>query len=470
MKVLTLKKYFALIGSLFLVACNSGLLGSSSATQDSISLTTTAGNCPDGMTNAPYCMAITINNNAGGQNYINSTNYPISSISVATNGANNVISPMNNAITMDPNRCTSATIQPGSNCTFYVEITSEAYKVSTHQPINVAINYTVNDSLFVNGDHKGSNNLTIYENTNLYILNNTGYLWTYNYDNQGISTPVLAESVAGTVLSSTIDTAKTGKLILSNSSNIWSYGLGNVSSSITSSSGIVGARVMFVNSSGLYASSAVTGTFYNAVESYGSFAWTNKSTPSSVLNLNACALTPATGLYVAQGNQTLNCSGIFSSTTTTCATEAIALPSNINALAYSGILYAGTSGSSGVYYESGTGTAATWNQVANLTSGAINMMKTANNGYVIVADDANNLWSIASGSPSATNVASGLPASVNAFAIDNFASVPNVYFVANNNLWSCGSGGFMSCTPTLLATGISGTALNLLIGSSLSAN
>ncbi len=460
------KKCLALFSPLFLVAC---VGGSGDSTQNNISLTTTAGNCPTGMTNSPYCMAVTINNNASGQNYINSSNYPISSISVITSGVNNVISPMNNASTMDPNNCTSQTIAPGGSCTFYLGITSEAYNVSARHPISIGINYTINDSLFVNGDHKGSNNLTIYENTNLYVLNTQGQLWTYNA--QGLSNMSSAESSnAGTVISSTLDTLQTGKLVLASANNIWAYGLGNVSASIAKNSGLVGANVMFVNTNGLYASSATNGTFYNAIESYGNFVWTNKTTPSVKINPNAYALTPTTGLYVAQGNQALNCSGVLSSTVTSCQNEAVPLASTVNAMAFAGTLYAGTS-SNGVYYETGSGANALWSSIDNISSGSINMMKSdLTNSNVIVADNSNNIWQISSGASSANTIIANLATSVNAFAIDNYATAPNIYYVTGSNLFSCGNNGFMNCQPKLLANGLSGTMLNLLIGSSLSAN
>jgi hypothetical protein len=126
-----------------------------------------------------------------------------------------------------------------------------------------------------------------------------------------------------------------------------------------------------------------------------------------------------------------------------------------------------------MYYESGTGTAATWvpiTQLPTTTLGTVNVMKTtANYAYVLAADSQNNIWSIPASSTSATQVTT-TPSAVTGLAIDNASSAANIYYVANNQLYSCGSGGFASCAPVALASGLTGTMLNLIIGSSLSTN
>lgn len=458
--------------SLFLTGCV-GLFGGGS--ENNVQLSATAGNCPAGAINAPYCMSITIQNNPNGQNYINSTNYPISSIAITTSGSSSVISPMFNAGSMDPNGCTASTIQPGGSCTFYVAISSENYPVGSYNPINVTANYIVNDSLFVNGDHTASISTTIYQRTNLYILNNLANLWTWN--NNGLTNVGLVEStnMSGQALLSSSLGYATGKLILSNANSIWSYGNGNISAS-SESALLVGSNLLFTLSNGVYASAYTTGNFWTGTESNSSLTWTNSGLPSVPVNANTYALSPTSNLYVAVAGQALNCAGITnSSATKACSNEAVSFSSgSINALGYAGMLYAGSSNGGGMYYESGTGAAATWvpvTQLSTTTLGTINVMKTASNGnYLIAADSINNIWSITSGSTSATQVTTA-PGSVTALAIDNIASSPNIYYVANNQLYSCGSGGFASCTtPTVLASGLSGTMLNLIVGSSLSTN
>lgn len=463
--------------ALSFAACSlilTGCLGFGSSSENNVQMSATAGNCPAGAINAPYCMAITIQNNPNGQNYINSTNYPISSIAITTSGSTSVISPMLNAGSMDPNGCTSTTLQPGGSCTFYVAITSENYPVGSYNPINVTANYTVNDSLFVNGDHTASSSMTIYQRTNLYVLNNLANLWTWN--NNGLSNVGLVESTnmsGQPLLSSSLGYA-TGKLILSNANSIWSYGNGSVSSSANSGA-LNGSNLLFTLSNGIYASAYSTGNFWTGTESSSSLTWTNTGLPSVPVNANAYAISPSSNLYVAVGGQALNCAGITnSSATKACNNEAVGLSGSINAFGYAGILYAGSSNGTGMYYESGTGPTATWvpvTQVPATTLGTINVMKTANNGnYVIAADSINNIWSISSGATSATQVTTA-PGSVTALAIDNLASSPNIYYVANNQLYSCGSGGIASCTtPTVIASGLSGTMLNLIVGSSLSTN
>ena len=453
--------------AVFLVGC----LGIGEDGANNIQLSTTAGNCPAGAINAPYCMAVTIQNNPGGQNYINSTNYPISSIAITTSGSTSIISPMLNAGSMDPNGCTSTTIQPGGSCTFYVAISSENYPVGSYNPINVTANYTVNDSLFVNGDHTASSSTTVYQRTNLYILNNTANLWVWN--NNGLSYAGLAESAnmsGQPLLSSTLGYV-TGKLILSNNNSIWSYGNGVVSSA--ANSGILtGSNLLFSLSNGVYASASGTGNIWKGTESSSSLTWTNTGSPTGVLSSNAYAISPISSLYVASTGQALNCPGIIASSTLPCTNEATGFSGSITSLGYAGILYAG-SNESGMYYESGTGTTATWvpiTQLQTTTLGTVNVMKTTSNyAYVLAADNQNNIWSIPASSTSATQVTT-TPSSVTGLAIDNFASSPNIYYVANNQLYSCGSGGFASCAPVVLASGLTGTMLNLIIGSSLSTN
>ena len=449
-----------------------GCLGIGEGSANNIQLSTTAGTCPTGAINAPYCMAVTIQNNPGGQNYINSTSNPISSIAVTTSGASNIISPMFNASSMDPNGCTSATIVPGGSCTFYVAISAESYPVATVNPINVTINYTVNDSLFVNGDHTASNSTTIYERTNLYILNNTANLWVWN--NSGLNYAGLAESanMSGQALLSSALGYATGKLILSNYNSIWSYGNGVVSSAANSGL-LTGSNLLFSLSSGIYASAYTTGNIWNGTESNSSLTWTNTGLPSGTVNSNAYAISPTSNLYLALSGQALNCTGVISSSTTKlCTNEASGFSGSITTLGYAGILYAGSNGS-GIYYESSTGTSATWVPVTPLTTstlGTVNVMKiTSNYAYVLAADSQNNIWSIPASSTSATQVTT-TPGAVTSLAIDNASSSANIYYVANNQLYSCGSGGFASCAPVVLASGLTGTMLNLIIGSSLSTN
>ena len=69
---------------------------------NNVSVTTTNGTCPNGTGGNPYCMQVQVQNNSGGQNYITSTNFPITNLTVVVNGASNILSPATSS-TMDPN-------------------------------------------------------------------------------------------------------------------------------------------------------------------------------------------------------------------------------------------------------------------------------------------------------------------------------------------------------------------------------
>jgi hypothetical protein len=161
--------------------------------ENNITFSTTQGNCADGSTNASYCMAIQIQNNNGGQNYINSTNYPINNLTLSVSGASNVGYPTAQGSSNDPNNCLGSTINPGSSCTFYLWLTGESFPVGAHVPITITANYTVNNTLpWVTSSNTASSSLTVYETPGLQISNKTGYVQVYN--NSGFNNAYWAES------------------------------------------------------------------------------------------------------------------------------------------------------------------------------------------------------------------------------------------------------------------------------------
>lgn len=458
-----MKRFFILFLVVFLAACS---------VQDNVSLTTEQATCASGTLNAPYCMKITIENNSGGQNYINSTNYPINDLSVTISGAGNILSPMTNVSATDPNGCTSNSIGPGGSCSFFLQISNESYPVGSIEPVNVAINYTINDALFGDSSTSGSNSINVYERTNLYPVNTAASLWVYN--NNGLNFESVAESSSMSgyqILSGSIDNYTYGNLFFSNQNAIWAYGNGVVSSTISPSSGITGSNLMFNLSSGLYASASNSGNIWNLPIESGSNTWSTPYIPSTKLNSNTYAVSPSGNLYVAYGSTAQNCTGVISvSSNTGCSNEAQGFPitDSISGMGYAGTLYAG-SNNNGLWYESGSGPTGAWVQLsgAGISSSAkINVIKTnGSNTYVIVADNNSNIWKV--DQLQNVTLVTQTSSPVTALAIDNSASPTNIYFVVSGVLYSCGSGGINGCTPTQVGTGLTGTMLDLYIGSSL---
>lgn len=429
-----------------------------------ISINTIQGQCPSGPVNAPYCMSVQIVNNGGnngGQQWITSTNFPISDFTLSVNGATNVLSPATSTAT-DPNNCAGTNVSPGSSCTFYLQINNEAYSTLTNESININLSYTIKNQLFGAGENQ-STSFTVYEITNLYAVNQNGYVNIINgigNDNNINNNYYYAES-NDIIYSSAVDTTSYGFLFLGGGLGIYQVGgeSGNESTSPSISpstfSGII--NNLFTQGGNLYASPL--GSSSPTIWSYGLSNQTWSTTAAYQLgntNLvnNANAVSPSGVIYLANSNQVFSCGTATSATSTNCTTEgpsttaqgsiqAIGFP-NGGTTPYTG-LFIGTN--NGLYAESGTlgnGNTNSWIPVveSGLTTPvpAINTMLSYN-GNLYAGDVNGGVWQIESTSTNAISATSVtiLPGAITAMCIDTVANV--MYLVANNTLyaWVIGS-------------------------------
>jgi hypothetical protein len=468
-----------ILSSVFILCSVLILSGCSGNT--SLSYTFLAGSCPNGVGRAPYCMAVTASNNAGGgQTWITSTSYGISNLVITTSGAPNVQTPSTNKSSMDPNNCTGSTIAPGGKCTFYFKINYESYPTTSSETINVNLNYTLNNTLFGGGSSGSSSSFTIYQVTNLYAAQSNGWVATFN-----VVTPTgsnfFAESAQDPINTSAADTSTYGFLFLGGNNGLYVMGAesgvesSGASISPSTFSGAIGN--LFVFSSNLYAApSSVNGT---SVWLYDLSAQTWASSAAfslgSQLRNNANTISSSGVIYFAGSSQVFACSNSSSSSTTSsCTNEGVGTssgPGTVNALAFpnSGStpftgLYVG--GSNGLYAESGSSISAvsptnTWVQVPGVTSGNSITAMTSYNNNLYAADNMGNIWYVSSsyvaGSttpPTATLVAS-VGTSISAITVDRFGGI--LYFATTSggtsSIYGCNiSSTPGSCTPVVSST------------------
>lgn len=435
------------------------LLISCGGVNNNISFSMQQGSCV-GQNFAPYCMAVTIQNNAGGQNWISSTNFPISNMSLTLSGASNIQSPNTNKSTMDPNNCMSSTIAPGKNCTFYLKLSGESYAVTNFEPITGTLNYTTNNNLFGGGGASGSQQFTIYEVTNLYILQNSGVqqanLFQYNYLNNkaNLYNVGVIESV-DTVQSMNTDNTSFGYLFVGGANGIYYYGNKAISSSISGGAITSGASNIIQQGSTLF----MTGMQNN----YGvwKFGLSNESwisnlpvyTASVLFTSNIGTLSPASALYFANMGTVYVCAlpGVTSSA---CQLEANSMATILNPIVSLGFLaisninyaplYTGlyvANATTGLFLESGSTYSANnrWLPI-NLSNGQplvgiTSMITYANNLYI--GDSTGSLWIINSNTPLQISpyVSKPLGFAINKMMVDSFTNI--LYLTAGGNLYSC---------------------------------
>ena len=431
------------------------------------------GACPKGPNNAPYCISITMNNNGGAQNWINSTTFPISNLVVNVSGATNIQTPSNNASTMDPNGCTTKTLNPGSSCTFYLKISNEAYPTTATENININMTYTINNSLFGSGSTY-SNSFTIYQVTNLYIMQNSGNLIIANAAQ--INT-FQAESL-DTSNSTAVDTNSYGYLYIGGNDGIYQYGNESTSTSIASTAP-QNAGNLFTLGANLYAagigSSPTVGIYSLANRSWESTSYT--STVPFMLNVNSVAV-DGSEFYLATSNQVLSCP--IGGTNPTCKEEGVNL-SNVQTIAATNVdvqpftgLYTGTS--NGLFAESGAfGTkTAQWIPVKTNIGNNIEstVSSTVTNGNLYAGDISGNIWFISSSSttPLVANqflngalVNSG---SITNMVVDNVAAL--LYFIVKSGttytLYACSIATPATCTNLQKAPSTFPTITNPVVG------
>ncbi len=362
-------------------------------------------------------MGIVIQNSNGstdGQNWINSTNFPISGITYTIAGVSNALTPETNSAgstnSMDPNNCAGSTIQPGGSCEFYIQLNKEAFGVKSQESINISISYTVNDTLFGGSTNTASASTTIYELTNLYIGQNNGYMNIYNnaWSNYG-----LVES-ADTIAAIAADTSSYGNIYLGGVNGIYPLGItasATTSSSISSTTFPTGSNNLFSIGTSLYAaqSSTTSSGTSNTINSYvfSSESWSSSPPYGASTNFlgtqipNANAYT-GSNTYIAMDNNNITIC-IYPSNTCNSGTQS-GIIGNITSLSYSNQLktvttsglYAGTdSNSGGLFYESITPTF--WAQVTGESNPVTAM--TSSTSQIYVGDSIGNVSYIASTSP-----------------------------------------------------------------------
>ena len=362
------------IGIFILTGCGSS---------NNVTFTTKSGECANKTNTGPYCMGIVIQNNSGstgGQNWINSTSFPISQVSYNITGESNIITPATNPAgstnSMDPNNCAGSTIQPGGTCEFYVQLTGEQFGVESVEKVSITISYTVNDTLFGGSTNTANANITLYELTNLYMGQDNGYMNVYNnaWTNYGF---VESSDVINAIAA---DNSSFGNVYLGGNNGVYPFGITSSSIAIgsISPSSYSGSNNLFTNGSSVYAA-LKSGTSYNMQQyAFSSESWTQTygtATIAGSIVANANVYIPGNSVtYLA--NKISNSSTIYAcsnGTTSSCQSEGnFNNKGVVSSLAYLGTstesttgVYAGTS--TGLFYESGTttpNTSATWNKIA----------------------------------------------------------------------------------------------------------
>ncbi len=440
---------------------------------NNLTFSTQNGNCPGGQTNAPYCLAVTVQNNGGGQNYVSSTNYPISGLTVSVTGASNLLTPSSNS-SMDPNGCTTNSLNPGSLCTFYLQLDQEANAVATSLPITVTLNYSINTNLF--GAGTGSNyssQFTAHETTNLYVVqspNGSNQAYVNIYNSGGINGISTMESQSAPV-SIAMDTSSFGYLYLATGSGLWSYGNGN-GMQASSESGATNMNNIFTNQSSPLESATSPTTMYGTSGgqiyqyTFSSQSWSSLVTglTNAATNINAVSPTGIIFLTAINGGQVYSCSTGGSSSG--CVNEGVSLSGTVNDMAiltstptgFTGI-YVATNG--GLFAESGTAyaTTNTWSQV-NLGNLQVNVLTADGVGNIYAGGNNGNLWYVNSTAPLVVNVINGISGNINSLVYDNFGGI--LYATAGNQLYSC-----TMSTCTLLGTLGTSSVMGMTIGSSL---
>lgn len=419
------------------------ILLSACGAQNDVSFDLTPGNCPDGTTNAPYCMALKIQNNAGGQNFINSSNQPISNIALSVTGASNLNYPTSSGGTLDPNGCLGKTLGAGASCTFYVKLSGESIPVGLSYPVVLTATYDVKKDLFASGGSSANSSTTFYQVPNLIITNSNGL--AKNFNNQGVSTSYIVESGMSQLNSTTTD-AYYGFLYAASGNGLYLSGNQNVAYNKTESQSASFNNII-ISSNTIYPVSNSTGTvYYSSVNPISSIYWNNRY--SGVLSNAQSGIIAANGnnIYLATNNQVSLC--YSNSGDNNCVNDATALNGKINSLAFSNSLgvssltglVVGTS--NGLFVESGftnTPTGNTWSQVLD---GSVSIQKTIvdNLGNVYAVDSNFNIYQIKAGNGNVatklTTITGTSGSNVSALAYDNSGQI---LYVASNqgNVYGC---------------------------------
>jgi len=457
-------------------------------TQTSVSVTTVNGECANGLTNAPYCMSVTIQNNSGGQNFINSTSLPLTGISIAITGVSNVLSPAATS-SMDPNGCTNSSIAPGSSCTFYLQLNQEFYSVGSVTPFIVTINYTVNDGLSSivggSGGAQSSYSFTLNQYTNLYAITSSGINNLTLYNNSGLTYYTLESTAGSAIQTSAIDNSSYGYLWFGTNQGMYWFGNGNTSGNNTyNPSGLTSASVssIFTSQPSPFESQTSTPANMYGVISGGLYSFTFSTitwgsliaqAPTNLLsNVNAVS-SSGSNILLASSGQVYACS--TASSGASCNNEAVALNSIADigftvatSVGYTG-LYAATA--NGLYVESGTFPSSTniWTQVTGdgIESAQISVITTDDSGNIYVGDNSGDVWLVSAvSSPTTAAHHWSRPSNqpITSMVFDNIGN--SLYLTSGTNLYQCNL--LDSSCQSVGLLGNANQPAGLLIGSSIS--
>lgn len=421
---------------------------------NNISFSLNSGGCADGTANAPYCMAVTIQNNAGGQNFITSTNFPIQNLSFSVTGPNNVNYPVGSGSAMDPNGCVSSTVAPGGTCTFYLQLTGESAPVGPKVPVTVNVSYTINNTLFGGSNTTASSSFTVYEYPAVVISSQTGGN-AQRYTNNTIYPVYNAESAAINPVANAQDNYY-GFLYLIGNGNIFASGTESFSYNITTESGTTLSNInnMLTIGNTLYPI-VNNGTIYSSrVNPLSSITWsllysaviTPTITPNqAVFGIN--------NFYVTNNGQVFSCSLNSGSSQSGCSAEGVSTTvqaglGSINVIAYSPLgsgltgLVIGTT--TGLYAESGSSNSPSnlWSVVSYnslpITNSVAKIVSDSNQNLYI-ADSNNNIYQLSPGSGTTAKLLTNMSISgtnqIQSMVYDNAGNV--LYVATPNAIYGC---------------------------------
>jgi hypothetical protein len=455
------------------------LLGACGISND-VSFAMTPGQCADGTSNAPYCMAVKIQNNAGGQNWINSSNVALQSLEISVTGASNLNYPVTQGSTLDPNGCINSTVKPGGGCTFYVQLTGESVAVGQSSPITINANYKLDDSLFGGGTSSASASVDLYQKPNLVISNVSGRI--INYSKTGLQSQFSGESGGSVAVNANSNDNYYGFLYLATNNGIFLSG--NESFAYNKAESLVNINNYVVNGTTAYPISG-NNIYSSSIKPIGSIAWSNFATAANVKSNTAMS---ALGkIIVASTNNVFNCSS--SSSTGGCAQEGVALSGTINKLSYT-TLGSSNSGTllgtnltglvvgtvNGLFVESGTfgSSANAWLPVYEennpIVSNIVSMVEDSSNS-IFISDTTGNIFKLNFNGGNTASLQAMLPTSssgvIVAMSYDNAGKV--LYVITDlGNLYGCTDNGTtLSCDNAVASNVFTGAAFGLNIITSL---
>lgn len=431
---------------------------------NNVSFSLQQGACADGTSGAPYCMAVTIQNNAGGQNWINSSNLPIQSLNLSvTSQANNVNYPSVQGSAWDPQNCLGSTISPGNTCTFYLQLTGESVPVGQKQAINLTASYTIDSNLFGNSSQTASTSTTLYQRPSLIVSSNYGS--GINYSESGISSVYAAESGTYSAVQSNANDNYYGFLYLATGNGLFLSG--NQSYAYNMIESITGVNNILISGNMAYPiSNSLSYIYSSSFKPLAGTYWSNYAPTATGVAANT-AITALGKIFVNTTNNVFLCNSL-SSNPSGCNNEGISPPGQINILGYAPLGISNTSApltglvvgtTSGLYVESGSLGISTnlWSPVyldVNATqplTTSVTKIVADNNQNLYIADTNNTLYEMSINKGNyATNLTT-IPTSygqIRAMVYDNAGQVLYVG-TTGGNIFGCfaSNGGFNCGTP-----------------------